>query len=141
MECLHVVVQNKADLLPESERVLEKQGTWHTHGGTPWQLVSAKTGFNLDGLRFEIGRLTNQSASTASNMIALNQRHRTIIRAARDAVWRAAGIAREPEVFRRHPELFAAEIRHGLDLLGQIRGTISPDEILGRIFSRFCIGK
>jgi tRNA modification GTPase len=41
----------------------------------------------------------------------------------------------------RRPELLAAELRRALDLLGGITGAISPDEIIGRIFSRFCIGK
>ncbi|MEI8196507.1 MAG: hypothetical protein WCI73_11410, partial [Phycisphaerae bacterium] len=39
------------------------------------------------------------------------------------------------------PELLASDLRHALDVLGQITGTISPDDILGRIFSSFCIGK
>jgi tRNA modification GTPase len=38
-------------------------------------------------------------------------------------------------------ELVAAELRVALDNLGQIAGTVYNDEILGRIFSRFCIGK
>jgi len=35
----------------------------------------------------------------------------------------------------------ALELRHALDALGEIAGTISSDDLLGRIFSRFCIGK
>ena len=38
-------------------------------------------------------------------------------------------------------ELVALELRHALDALGEIAGTISSDDLLGRIFSRFCIGK
>ena len=50
-------------------------------------------------------------------------------------------MANDTDSANRHPELLAAELRRALDLLGQITGTISPDEVLGRIFSQFCIGK
>jgi tRNA modification GTPase len=38
-------------------------------------------------------------------------------------------------------ELLAAELRAALDSLGRILGIVSPDDILGLIFSKFCIGK
>jgi len=38
-------------------------------------------------------------------------------------------------------ELVALELRHALDSLGEIAGTVSSDDLLGRVFSRFCIGK
>jgi tRNA modification GTPase len=37
--------------------------------------------------------------------------------------------------------LIAAELREALDALGAILGQITPDDVLGRIFSSFCIGK
>lgn len=39
------------------------------------------------------------------------------------------------------PELVALELRRALDALGEIAGTISSDDLLGRVFARFCIGK
>jgi tRNA modification GTPase len=38
-------------------------------------------------------------------------------------------------------ELFAEELRLAQDALGEVVGRISPDDLLGEIFSRFCIGK
>jgi tRNA modification GTPase len=38
-------------------------------------------------------------------------------------------------------ELLAAELREALDELSQILGVVTPDDILGKIFSAFCIGK
>ncbi len=42
---------------------------------------------------------------------------------------------------RHGEELIAAEIRLALDELGHILGAVYTDDILDRIFSRFCIGK
>ncbi|MEJ2700412.1 MAG: hypothetical protein P8Z70_12240 [Desulfuromonadales bacterium] len=39
------------------------------------------------------------------------------------------------------PELLALDLRDALEALGEITGETTPDEILERIFSRFCIGK
>jgi tRNA modification GTPase len=38
-------------------------------------------------------------------------------------------------------ELIAAELRLALDDLGEVAGTVYTDDVLDRIFSRFCIGK
>lgn len=40
-----------------------------------------------------------------------------------------------------HPELIAASMRLALDNLSELAGDITPDDVLGRIFSTFCIGK
>jgi tRNA modification GTPase len=39
------------------------------------------------------------------------------------------------------PELIAANLRESLDLVGQISGDIPADDVLGLVFSSFCIGK
>lgn len=59
------------------------------------------------------------------------------LRAAEQSLSRARQLTmdREPE------ELAALEIRQALDELGQIIGTVYTDDLLDRIFSRFCIGK
>ena len=42
---------------------------------------------------------------------------------------------------KSNTDLLALDIRYALDNLGQITGEITNDEILGNIFSKFCIGK
>ncbi len=42
---------------------------------------------------------------------------------------------------RAGEELLAAELRLGLDELGKVLGAVYTDDILDRVFSRFCIGK
>ena len=41
----------------------------------------------------------------------------------------------------RAPEFIAMDLREALEALGRVSGRISPDDLLGRIFSAFCIGK
>ena len=65
--------------------------------------------------------------------VALTARHVQTISRAMEAIERA----RQPT----QPELLAAELRLALDELGQVLGQVTPDDVLGRIFSSFCIGK
>jgi tRNA modification GTPase len=38
-------------------------------------------------------------------------------------------------------ELIALELREALDALGRVLGQVTPDDVLGRVFASFCIGK
>ena len=42
---------------------------------------------------------------------------------------------------QKHGELAAEELRLAQGALGEITGVFTPDDLLGRIFSSFCIGK
>ncbi len=42
---------------------------------------------------------------------------------------------------RADDALLALELRQALDALGQVMGAVDPDDVLDRLFSRFCIGK
>ncbi len=68
--------------------------------------------------------------------LALNSRHITAITQARSALSNL--LTHESNA---PAEVIAMELREALDALGQVLGNISPDNVLGRIFSRFCIGK
>jgi tRNA modification GTPase len=66
-----------------------------------------------------------------------DRRHREALLRARQAIDRFhAGSIKELS-----PEFLALELREALQALGEITGETTPDEILDRIFSRFCIGK
>jgi tRNA modification GTPase len=39
------------------------------------------------------------------------------------------------------PEVVAGEVRIALDALGEVIGRVTPDEVLGRVFAVFCVGK
>jgi tRNA modification GTPase len=40
-----------------------------------------------------------------------------------------------------HVEIIAEEIRQAVEIIGQLMGEITPDDILNKIFSEFCVGK
>ncbi len=78
----------------------------------------------------ELGSEANVVASTAV-------RCRDSLRRVAEAVGRASELTRQ----QAGDEFVAAELRVALDELGQIVGAIYTDDILDRVFSRFCIGK
>jgi tRNA modification GTPase len=102
--------------------------------------VSVRSGLGLEALRREIGlRLGRRSASLAADAVALGPRHQAALRQASDRIEEAASLAAPSGPAR--PELVAAALRLALDQIGQMSGDIAPDDVLGRIFSRFCVGK
>jgi len=117
------IVMTKSDLSDES-----------TIGQNGLLVVSAKTGAGLDALCKQLDVLAFGSSGSAATL-ALNARHILAIHNARAALGRAAIQA------GALPEVLAMELREVLDALGQILGRVTPDDLLGRVFSQFCIGK
>jgi tRNA modification GTPase len=102
-------------------------------------LVSAKTGAGLDSLRVALDHLTFGGSENAIGAgLALNRRHVGGIDEARSALSRVAAACAATNAAA---ELIALELREALDALGRILGSVTPDDVLGRIFSSFCIGK
>ncbi len=103
-------------------------------------LTSVATGFGLGALRSAI-RIRLSAAATetsrAAVVAATAVRCRESLRVAADSLRRAAQIA----AAHRGDELVAAEIRVALIELGKVVGAVYTDDLLDRIFSRFCIGK
>ncbi len=87
---------------------------------------------HLDGLAFGV-RVSRRRAGA----VALSARHVEALGRARIAMERARDQARQAGPI----ELQAADLRWALDGLGEVLGSVSPDDVLGRVFSRFCIGK
>ena len=104
--------------------------------------VSAKTGAGLDAIRRCIAdRLAERAVSLAGQTLALQSRHTDALRAARESIDRAAR-SFDPEAHALvSPELVAMEMRAALDALGRVGGQMSPDDVIGRVFATFCVGK
>ena len=106
-----------------------------------WLATSAVTGHGLDALRARVATaVLGRAAPVAAEGVALAERHRALLDEAvshLDAAIAAIGGGRA----LAHPELVAAALHGALESLGGVAGRIAPDDILGRIFGRFCIGK
>jgi len=95
--------------------------------------VSAKTGENIAALRLKILSLVGWR-DMASGAFMARERHLNALQQAQSHLCAA-------ESARDLPELFAEELRLAQAQLSGITGEFSPDDLLGEIFSRFCIGK
>jgi tRNA modification GTPase len=98
--------------------------------------VSALTGFNMNRLVMELDRLVFGAENAGGATLALGARHLQAIDLAI-----AALVAAEEQACDGGSELLAADLREALDILGDILGVVTPDDVLGRIFATFCIGK
>ena len=99
--------------------------------------VSAKTGTGLAGLRARLLKLAGWQPTQESPWLA-RQRHIDALTSAQEALSCAQAHADQND---RVLDLFAEELRLAHDQLGSITGRMTPDDLLGEIFSRFCIGK
>jgi tRNA modification GTPase len=107
-----------------------------TVSGPPRIHVSAVTGSGLDLLRSHLKACV--SFQTAGNgSISARRRHLEALARARECVETATRELQQ----RRAGELIAEELRLGQQALEEITGTFTADDLLGRIFSSFCIGK
>lgn len=100
--------------------------------------VCALDRWNLNALRRAIAdaACTPRSAGEA----ALLPRHRRALASTISAVTDGARLCTSPH--RLHePELIAGALRQAVDAIGELVGNISPDDILGRVFATFCVGK
>jgi tRNA modification GTPase len=126
-----LIVRTKADLEIDSE------------SGAGLR-VSAHTGDGLDVLRAAIARrLADRAVSLAADAMALQPRHEAALRSAARNLTEAIALV-DWSSGERHlprPELVAATLRAALDDLGRLAGNVTPDDVLGRIFSTFCVGK
>ncbi len=95
--------------------------------------LSAKTGEGIEVLRRALLALAGWQ-SGAEDVFMARERQLVALERAAGALERAGGAA-------LHGELFAEELRLAHRELGAITGEFTPDDLLGEIFSRFCIGK
>ena len=139
--------QEKPQHLPESANphqhlllLLNKidngeHSTWH---GTPAIRLSCLEGTGLDELEATLTQtILHQSIDDGHSLVSINARHQDCLRRALDALEISLPLLRAGEDLT----LISIELREAMDALGEIAGKIDADDILGVIFSRFCIGK
>ncbi len=119
------VVWTKADLVNDSR---ERVGI----------VTSVVTGIGIDALKAHLREAVLAARCHDAEVVANTAaRIAPVLRSADEALEQAIGFTRE----NAGEELVAAELRLSLDALGEIVGAIYTDDILDRVFSRFCIGK
>jgi tRNA modification GTPase len=99
--------------------------------------LSAHEKVGIDLLRTELLRVAGWQ-QTGESLYLARERHLIALRAARRHLDMAAEHAAQSD---QSLDLFAEELRLAQDQLSSITGEFTPDDLLGVIFSRFCIGK
>ena len=123
------LVYNKIDLCGAAAAIETADDATRIH-------LSAKTGAGLDGLRGHLKQMMGYSASGEHGFTA---RRRHLDALARADAHLQTGTTQLQQFHAG--ELVAEELRMAQEILGEITGSFSSDELLGRIFSSFCIGK
>jgi tRNA modification GTPase len=100
-------------------------------------VLSARTGAGLEALRARLLELAGWQPGSEGVFIA-RARHLEALQLTAEAVEAARRLAGQGDGAL---ELLAEELRRAHEVLGQITGTTTPDDLLGEIFGRFCIGK
>ncbi len=99
--------------------------------------ISAKHKTGIETLKSELLTYVESLKSDESNVIITNQRHFESLQKSLESVKRVQQAVSQSF----HTELLAYELRYALEYLGEISGEFTNDEVLGNIFSKFCIGK
>ena len=107
--------------------------------------ISARTHAGLAELRTRLREIAGVQAQAESVFIA-RERHLVALRSASAHLEAAraqalAGATRDGSLGDAHLDLFAEELRLAQESLSSITGEFTADDLLGEIFSRFCIGK
>ena len=101
-------------------------------------MMSAKTGFGLDQLKKSLSEhQKSRIADSGTATLVTNARHYNALCSAS----RALTLARSGVRSGTPSDLVSQDLREALYHLGTITGAITTDEVLGNIFSKFCIGK
>lgn len=124
LRCIRIM--NKIDLVPRTAAVERPAGT-----ATVW--LSAKTGEGIDLLRAVLLEAIGWRG-TAEGLFLARARHLEALQRASRHLRQAAGQG-------SHLDLLAEELRLAQEALASITGEYTADDLLGEIFSRFCIGK
>lgn len=123
-----ITVVNKIDLGDERPRA-------NMQNGVQWLWLSAKTGEGLEELRKYLKQLAG--AGSGEGTFSARRRHVLALEVVSDHLDRAAHVLADTHA----GELAAEELRLAQHALGEITGTYTSDDLLGAIFSSFCIGK
>ena len=125
-----VVVRNKIDLADNKQVLLDK------NGGEAEVFLSAKTGEGLDDL-VQLLKTIMGLSNTAEDVCMARTRHLNALSETKEFLNKGLQHLENKNTL----ELLAEDLRLAQESLGVITGSFVADDLLGEIFSKFCIGK
>lgn len=141
-----VLLLNKSDLKPVQgaeyidslkNTVCAETATERSSKHIYLQTLSAKTGNGMDQLRSTLEEIQQGMVSNQNAILVSNIRHYEALKKASEGL---SAVSRGLDE-GIPSDLVAQDLREALYYLGTITGEITTDEVLGSIFSRFCVGK
>lgn len=134
----YILLGNKTDMLSEHSKLTAIQEALKKESQVPFMFISAKNEKDVENLKSELLKRVQQwEASLQTDIIVTNARHYEFLEKAEQALSQA-----EYGLLSQLPsDLVAMDVRATLHFLGEITGEITTEDLLGNIFSKFCIGK
>lgn len=124
-------LRNKSDLASEAVQPSAAKD----NGSLPTVVISARTGAGLEALKAALKAALGAHAPEGS--FSARSRHLALLETVKGCLAEARSIL---ETFPS-ADLVADQLRRAHEALGEMTGEVTPDDLLGRIFSTFCIGK
>ncbi|MCX2837841.1 tRNA uridine-5-carboxymethylaminomethyl(34) synthesis GTPase MnmE [Salinimicrobium sp. MT39] len=131
-----IIVANKIDQSSESE-IAELNVTLNSVEGSHYLPISAKSGTGVEELQQKLLQFVNTGELRNNNTIVTNSRHYNALLSALEEINKV----QDGLNHNLSGDLLAIDIREALHYFGEITGEITNDDLLGNIFSNFCIGK
>jgi len=133
-----ILIWSKADITPDDAFLdFPMPLSMKYHAPSAVVQLSSVTGEGLEALEKAIQTLYPAGASGESGALLTDQRQEEAARRARDAVRRAA----DALALGLTPDAVLTDVEDALDALGELTGRTAKEEIVSRIFERFCVGK
>jgi tRNA modification GTPase len=104
---------------------------------SPSLSLSAKTGEGIEALKAALFSRFVKEEKKTDDLTLTNLRHRIALQKGKEILDKVIVACDE----KRSLELLAADLSLAMNALGEVTGEVTSDEILGEIFSKFCIGK
>ena len=118
--------------------VATKHDLAHRPVPEPWLPTSSISGVGIDALKQQISAaLESRDAEEIGSVVGTAARCKQTLRHAADAITAAIDLASS----HQGHEFIATELRTAVQCLGEVTGAVYTDDILDRVFGRFCIGK
>ncbi|MGE5343085.1 MAG: tRNA uridine-5-carboxymethylaminomethyl(34) synthesis GTPase MnmE [Candidatus Omnitrophota bacterium] len=139
---IYFQVKDKKKIIIANKSDMASPGMWDTilraFPGEEIVGISVREHRHIDAVTGFLKRLITDLQSDVKEMdVTVNQRQRQDMEALSEGLRRVGQL----EDDSGNVEIVAEEIRRALDIIGRLMGEITPDDILNKLFSDFCVGK